>query len=137
MVLAATNLPWRVDSALRRPGRLPGAVCAPPDPAARKAILKICLRDLPVDATDLDRLASIAERFPARICCAAESASEKAIYEEMKTGRAAKVTQKMLVDAVKATRPSTNESLETARSYATYANRAGLYDDLVAYFEKS
>jgi len=24
----------------------------------------------------------------------------------------------------------------TARNYATYANRSGLYDDMVAYFEK-
>ena len=54
----------------------------------------------------------------------------------MRTGRPTELTQAMLQDAVKETKPSTAEWLETARSYATYANKAGLYDDLVAYFEK-
>ena len=56
--------------------------------------------------------------------------------EEMRTGRSGKLTQRLLADAIKETRPSTSEWLETARSYATYANRTGLYDDLVAFFEK-
>ena len=42
----------------------------------------------------------------------------------------------VLLDAAKETKPSTIEWLETARSYATYANRAGLYDELVAFFDK-
>ena len=46
------------------------------------------------------------------------------------------VVQRLLADAIKGTRPSTNEWLETAKSYATYANRTGLYDDLVAFLEK-
>jgi hypothetical protein len=54
----------------------------------------------------------------------------------MKSGKTVLLSQRLLADAVKETRPSTKEWLETARSYATYANRTGLYDDLVAYFEK-
>ena len=54
----------------------------------------------------------------------------------MQTGRAAKLTQSLLVAVIKEMRASTNEWLETARSYASYANRSGLYDDLVEYFEK-
>lgn len=50
MVLAATNTPWRVDDALRRPGRFDRILFVPPpDAPAREAILKIHLRDLPVE----------------------------------------------------------------------------------------
>ncbi len=138
MVLAATNTPWRVDSALRRPGRFDRVLFVPPpDAPARKSILQICLRDLPAEGLELEKLARQTERFSgADLRAAVERASEKAIYEEMRTGRPVKLTQRLLADAIKETRPSTNEWLETARSYATYANRTGLYDDLVAYFEK-
>ena len=109
----------------------------PPDEAAREAILKIRLRDMPAEALDLKKLAKMTHLFSgADLRAVVERSSEKAIYEEMTTGRAAKLTQRLLADAIKETRPSTNEWLETARSYATYANRTGLYDDLVAFFEK-
>jgi transitional endoplasmic reticulum ATPase len=138
MVLAATNTPWRVDSALRRPGRFDRVLFVPPpDAPARKAIFNICLRDLPADSIDVEKLARAADRFSgADIRAAVQNASEKAIMEEMRTGRSGKLTQGLLADAVKETRASTGEWLETAKSYATYANRTGLYDDLVAFFEK-
>jgi SpoVK/Ycf46/Vps4 family AAA+-type ATPase len=138
MVLAATNAPWRVDSALRRPGRFDRVLFVPPpDAAAREAILKIRLRELPSENLDLAKAAKLADRFSgADLRGAVERASEKAIYEEMRTGKPGKLTQRLLLDAIKESRPSTIEWLETARNYATYANRAGLYDDLVAYFEK-
>lgn len=138
MVLAATNAPWRVDHALRRPGRFDRVLFVPPpDLKARIAILEICLRDLPAESIDLEKLARQTARFSgADLRALVERASEKAILEEMRTGRQGKLTQRLLLEAAKETRPSTNEWLETARSYATYSNRAGLYDDLVAFFEK-
>jgi len=138
MVLAATNAPWRVDQALRRPGRFDRVLfIPPPDAPAREAILKIHLRGMPVGALDLAKLAKQTERYSgADLRAVVERASEKAIYLEMRTGRSGELTQALLTDAIKETKPSTVEWLETARNYATYANRAGLYDDLVAYFEK-
>ena len=138
MVLAATNTPWRVDDALRRPGRFDRILFVPPpDVPAREAILKIHLRDLPVEKLELGKLAQLTDRFSgADLRAAVERASEKAIYQEMQSGRAAKLTQSLLAETIKEMRPSTNEWLETARSYASYANRSGLYDDLVEFFEK-
>lgn len=138
MVLAATNTPWRVDDALRRPGRFDRIFFVPPpDLPAREAILKIHLRDLPVEKLDLAKLAQITDRFSgADLRAVVGRASEKAIFEEMKSGRSTNLTQSLLVEAVKEMRPSTSEWLETARSYASYANRSGLYDDLVEFFEK-
>lgn len=138
MVLGATNVPWRVDNALRRPGRFDRVLFVPPpDEAAREAILKIHLREMPAGALNLPKLAKLCERFSgADLRAVVERASEKAIYDEMRTGRASELTQGLLLEAIKETKPSTIEWMETARSYATYANRSGLYDELVAYFER-
>ena len=138
MVLAATNVPWRVDNALRRPGRFDRVLFVPPpDTAARQAILNIHLRGLPTGTLEVGKLAQKANLFSgADLRAVVERASEKAIYQEMRTGRATELTQGALMDAIKEMKPSTVEWLETARSYATYANRAGLYDDLVNFFEK-
>ena len=138
MVLAATNTPWRVDNALRRPGRFDRVLFVPPpDETARGAILKIVLRDLPAESINVEKIARLTERFSgADLRALVERASEKAIAEEMRAGRPAKLTQQLLTEAIKETRPSTGEWLETARSYASYANRSGLYDDLVEFFEK-
>jgi SpoVK/Ycf46/Vps4 family AAA+-type ATPase len=138
MVLAATNTPWRVDDALRRPGRFDRILFVPPpDAPAREAILKIHLRDLPAEKIDLGKLAQMTNRFSgADLRAAVERASERAIYQEMQTGRETKLTQSLLVEVIKEMNPSTTEWLETARSYASYANRSGLYDDLVEFFEK-
>ena len=138
MVLAATNSPWRIDSALRRPGRFDRVLFVPPpDATARAAILHLHLRGLPARSPDVGKLAARTDRFSgADLRAVVERASERAIYQEMRTGRSTELTQAMLLDAVKETKPSTIEWLETARSYATYANRAGLYDELVAFFER-
>ena len=138
MVLAATNVPWRVDNALRRPGRFDRVLFVPPpDTVARQAILNIHLRGLPTGTLEVGKLAQKANLFPgADLRSVVERASEKAIFQEMRTGRATELTQGTLMEAIKETKPSTVEWLETARSYATYANRAGLYDDLVNFFEK-
>jgi SpoVK/Ycf46/Vps4 family AAA+-type ATPase len=138
MVLAATNSPWRVDSALRRPGRFDRVLFVPPpDAAARAAILEINLREVPHESVDTVKLARQTEKFSgADLRAVVTRAAEEAILAEMKSGKAAKITQKMLSEAAKGMRPSTSEWLETARNYASYANRSGLYDELVEYFEK-
>jgi len=48
LILGATNVPWAVDAAFRRPGRFDRVLFVPPpDREARKAILEIELRDRP------------------------------------------------------------------------------------------
>ncbi len=138
MVLAATNAPWSVDSAFRRPGRFDRVVfIPPPDAGARRAILEIHLRDVPHEGPDYEKLVKATARFSgADLRAVVEAAGEKAIYEEMKSGRAGRITQKGLMAAAQETKPSTLEWLETAKNYASYANRAGQYDDLAKYFEQ-
>jgi transitional endoplasmic reticulum ATPase len=137
MVLAATNAPWSVDPAFRRPGRFDRVVLVPPpDAAARKAILEIHLREIPHEAPDYDKLVKATRQFSgADLRAVVERAAEMAIMHEMKTGQPAQLTRKMLAKAVKSLKASTVEWLDTAKNYANYSNRAGQYDDLATYLE--
>jgi transitional endoplasmic reticulum ATPase len=137
LILGATNAPWNVDAAFRRPGRFDRVIfIPPPDAAARAAILRLHLKDVPHDAPDYERLAKATKRFSgADLRSVVERASEAAIQEEMRTGRPGRISEKMLLKAVQASKPSTLEWLETARRYASYSNRAGQYDDVARFFE--
>ena len=62
-VLGATNHPWDVDSALRRPGRFDRTLLVlPPDQPAREAIVKLHLRDRPVAGVDARKIAKVDRR---------------------------------------------------------------------------
>ena len=67
LVLAATNMPWTIDSALLRPGRFNRKIYVSlPDPEAREQIVRNCLNGLPVDPDfDYAKVAEITERFNA------------------------------------------------------------------------
>lgn len=135
LVIGATNVPWRVDSAFRRPGRFDKVVfIPPPDAAARISILQILTGGLPVDAVDFSKLAQATEGFSgADLKLLVETATEKAILQELRSGKKEPIRQKDLLSAASETRKSTLEWFEQAANYASYANQAGLYDDLAAY----
>lgn len=59
LILAATNLPWAIDIALRRAGRFDNSIFIPePDLAARKRLFEINLKNKPVSkSVSLDELA--------------------------------------------------------------------------------
>jgi transitional endoplasmic reticulum ATPase len=64
LVLAATNMPWQVDSAFRRPGRFDRMIFVPPpDAPARAAILRILCRDKPVQDIDYDVVSKRTDHF--------------------------------------------------------------------------
>ena len=64
-VLMATNLPWTLDSAITRSGRLSEAVYVGlPDEAARRKLIARAFKDVPLAAdVDLDRLAPMTDGF--------------------------------------------------------------------------
>jgi SpoVK/Ycf46/Vps4 family AAA+-type ATPase len=139
LVIGATNTPWRIDSAFRRPGRFDHVLFVPPpDQEARESIFQIMLDDIPQEKLDFKKLAKASEKFSgADIRSAVEKASESVIQEIMRTGKEGIVTQKQLLASLKTTRPTTLEWLEQASNYASYANQSGLYDDLSDYLKKA
>lgn len=137
-VLAATNAPWDVDAALRRPGRLDRTLLVlPPDPPARTAILRLHLQDRPVAAVDLAKLVKATSGFSgadlAHVC---DSAAEHALLDAARTGRARPIEQRDLEEALRQVRPSTLSWLQSARNVALFANEGGEYDELLAYLKK-
>ncbi|MFI8365834.1 ATP-binding protein [Streptomyces sp. NPDC085466] len=137
-VLAATNVPWDVDLALRRPGRLDRTLLVlPPDAPAREAILRYHLRDRPIEAVDLGKLVKVTEDFSgadlAHLC---ETAAEAALLDSARTGSVRLITTKDLLAAAKQLRPSTDPWFASARNVAMFANEGGLYDDLLAYLKR-
>ncbi|MFD0592754.1 hypothetical protein ACFQZ4_09510 [Catellatospora coxensis] len=137
-VLAATNAPWDVDPALRRPGRLDRTVLvAPPDAAARRSIIEYHLRQRPIAGIDLKKLAGSTEQFSgadlAHLC---ETATEYAMHDSITSGDLRMIEQRDFEAALREVRPSTGPWFTTARNVAMFANEGGAYDELVSYLKK-
>ncbi len=138
LVLGATNAPWDVDPALRRPGRFDRVIFVPPpDRVAREQILKLAFAERPVDRLDLGTIAARTGRFSgADLAHLAATASERALADALKTGKLRPIHQSDLLAVLDRTRPTTLEWLDTARRYVSYANQAGLYDDVKSYLDR-
>ncbi|MGI5119413.1 AAA family ATPase [Marinactinospora thermotolerans] len=134
-VLAATNQPWDVDPALRRPGRFDRTVLVlPPDAPARRAILEYHLRDRPIEGIDLANLVERTDGFSgadlAHVC---DTAAERALVDSAHSGEVRMVNMADFEAALGDVRPSTGPWFDAARGVALFANEGGAYDDLVAY----
>ena len=137
-VLAATNQPWDVDPAMRRPGRLDRTVLVlPPDLEARKAIFRTHLASRPVEGVDLDRLAKRTDLFSgADIAYVCELAAERALLDSVRTGVARLITMADLLDGVLQVKPSTLTWLDSARNVVAFGNDDGTYSELGAYLRR-
>ena len=137
-VLAATNAPWDVDVALRRPGRFDRTVLVlPPDEPARATILEYHLRDRPIAGIDLKQLARSTDGLSgadlAHLC---ESASERALLDSVETGVPRLIGMDDLTGALAEIRPSVGGWFAAARNVVLYGNADGTYDELAAYLKK-
>jgi SpoVK/Ycf46/Vps4 family AAA+-type ATPase len=138
-VLAATNQPWDVDPALRRPGRLDRTVLVlPPDAEAREAVFRFHLRHRPVEGIDLRRLGKATDGFSgADIAHVCETASERALLDSARTGRARLIGMPDVEAALREVRPSIGAWMETARNVVLFADADGTYAELRNYMKKA
>jgi SpoVK/Ycf46/Vps4 family AAA+-type ATPase len=137
LVLAATNAPWHLDPAFRRPGRFDRIVFVPPpDEAARIAILQVMLKDKPAAGVDVAKIAKRAEGFSgADLKGLVDVAVEAKLRDALRTGSPQPLTTADLQGALGRVRPSTQEWFATAKNYVLYANQGGLYDDVARYMK--
>ncbi|MEV4218507.1 AAA family ATPase [Nonomuraea sp. NPDC049725] len=138
LVLAATNAPWYIDVAFRRPGRFDQLVFVPPpDASARAAILRILCRDKPIAEMDYDAVARVTEHFVgADLKGVVDRAVEAKLQQSISAGRAIPLATPDLLAAAKSVRPtSVREWMATARNYVLHANDSGAWDELMPWIK--
>jgi SpoVK/Ycf46/Vps4 family AAA+-type ATPase len=138
LIMGATNVPWAVDPAFRRPGRFDNVVFVPPpDRAAREAILAIMLRERPVRGVDIATIAAKTGGFSgADLKHLIESAFDVVIEQAIATGGEPPLTMDHLGEVLSKVKPTTLEWLSTARNYALYSNEGGQYDEVLAFLKE-
>lgn len=136
-VLGATNQPWDIDPALRRPGRLDRTILVlPPDEQARAAIFTLHLQQRPVEGIDVRTLARRTEGFSsADIAYACDMAAERALMDSVSTGRTRMITMADLNAALGQAQPSMNSWFASARNMLEYGTDDGTHAELRSYMK--
>jgi SpoVK/Ycf46/Vps4 family AAA+-type ATPase len=102
-LIGATNQPWDVDPAFRRPGRFDRTMLVlPPDGPARQAILEYHLRGRPITPEPFSNIVAETDGFSGadlRLVC--EEAAERALGDAVRTGVAGPITSADLAAAVR------------------------------------
>ncbi|OJZ75270.1 AAA family ATPase [Mycobacterium paraffinicum] len=137
-VLGATNAPWDVDPALRRPGRFDRMIFVGlPDVGARAGIVRSHLQDRPISGIDLKTIANRTESFSgADLAYVCEIATQLAMADSMRSGQVRPVLMADIDNALAQIRPSTGPWFETARNVVEFANGDGTYDELAKYLRR-
>ena len=137
LIIAATNAPWHLDSAFRRPGRFDRILFVPPpDVAARSAVLHVLLANKPTDKVDVEAIARKTDQFSgADLKGAIDIAIEAKLRQAMASGKPEPLVTRDLLAAVKKVQPTTREWLSSAKNHALYANQDGTYDEVLRYLK--
>ena len=138
LIVGATNTPWALDTAFRRPGRFDRIIFVPPpDNEARAAIFELALREKPLaEGINYAKLAKSTDMFSgADIYSVVDRAIEAKLEIALETGEVQPIEMTDLQQAIKKTQPSTKEWFNTAKNYALYANQSGLYDEILKFIK--
>ena len=138
-MLAATNLPWDIDTALKRPGRFDRVVPVyPPDEEARRSLLTQQLANTPNQGVDIEQLVAQTHLFSgADLVHLCQSAIDVVFEHSLESGQARPLTQADFTTPLKEIKPSTRQWFVSARNYAMFANQGGVYDDLMEYINQN
>ena len=135
LVLGATNTPWNLDPAFRRPGRFDRIIFVPPpDKDSRESILKIKLNDRPTEKIDYHSISKRTKNFSgADIEAIIDIAIESKLEASFESGIPKPLNTEDLKIAISKHKASTQEWFTTAKNYALFANDTGLYDEILHY----
>jgi SpoVK/Ycf46/Vps4 family AAA+-type ATPase len=137
LVLAATNMPWDVDAAMKRPGRFDRQIFVPPpDEEARAEMLRVKLAVVPTEGLDYAALAKLTPHFSgADLDGLIELAKERVLGEILEGADERPLQQADFVAAAKEAQPTTLDWLRTARNLVKYSGGDNSYRDVEAYLK--
>jgi len=139
LILAATNMPWDVDPAMKRPGRFSRQIFVPPpDAGARRAMLEMKLIGVPHEGLSLTALVDATANYSgADIDGLIELAKEFALSDVLENDVERPLAQADFDKAIAETAPSTLEWLRTTRNIVKYGGEDRSYKDVEAYLKKA
>jgi transitional endoplasmic reticulum ATPase len=109
----------------------------PPDLRARVEILKLRLAGKPQVDLDVPELARRTELYSgADLVHVVDLACETALVRAFEGGQIHPLTTDDLLAALARVRPTTREWFVAARNFATYANEAGQYNEVLDYLRR-
>ena len=137
LILAATNMPWDVDSAMKRPGRFSRSVFVPPpDAEARTRIVELKLTGVPHEHIDGRAIGALTAHFSgADIEGLVELAKDFVLEEYVSQNSERPIRQEDLLRATRDMQPSTLDWLRTARNLVKYAGADASYGDVERYLK--
>lgn len=138
-VIGATNTPWYIDSALRRPGRFNHMMFVhPPGEPEREKIIGLKLANKPVGKLDLQQIAKLSKHFSgADLEQLVRDSVERALERTLETGDIQPIEQNDLLQAVKKRKATTLEWFATAKNYATFSDKNGEYEGILTYMKNN
>lgn len=138
LIVAATNVPWSIDPALRRAGRFDHLLFVPPPSREdRLAILQVHLRERPAaHDIDLDRLVRRTSTWSgADLAQLVDRAADRAITASISARREVPIDDTHLHAAAHDLAPSTLEWLTTARNHVRYTDAAQPFREIVEFLD--
>ena len=140
MILGATNMPWDIDSAAKRPGRFSRQVFVPPpDDEARRELLRLRLHGVPLEKT-VDP-AVIAGKTPgfsgADLDGLIENAKERAMLDMLDGDEDRVLRMSDFEEALEELSPTTVDWLRTAENLVKYGGAGSGYKDLALWLRKN
>jgi SpoVK/Ycf46/Vps4 family AAA+-type ATPase len=120
LVIGATNQPWALDPAFRRPGRFDQAIFVPPpDAPARAQIIELLAKDKPIADFDAAALIEATNGFSgADLKWVFDRAAELALSAAIHSGHPVPITLELLLAVAKAHTPTTQTWFEGMHTHA-------------------
>ncbi|WP_462273693.1 ATP-binding protein [Methanohalophilus sp.] len=140
LVLAATNEPWAIDPALRRPGRFSKLLFIPePDIQARKAILDLNLKNRPVaEDIDLNHLAEMTDAYSgADITAICKETADIPLSEALRGNGTRKIETRDFMEIFNKRKPSIRNWYIEAQKQIEKTGESDTFSDIMDYRNQS
>lgn len=136
LLLAATNEPWNIDSALKREGRFGTTIFVPPpDKNSRASIMCQHMSKIPREqAIDYAKLSLLTENMSgADIKSIVNKAVEKTILQCLDNGKLRGIGTQDLLDAIRDIKPTLETWFAKSTRQVRFFNQQDMYPELIKY----